>query len=349
MIFSLNQLRWSFNEREAEMPAVMQELTALPLGALATAPPLALEPAPRSRSTGVMTYEKLYKRIEQGMGMGHGAQYLPWLTIKRKNTSPTSGQIPSWIPPLHRDAHYFSVGEFHTALVLLWLGVQDLREQYPIWPVSHPHPLVGAAGTETKKYPWAPGLVTIANEANIRHGTEVGSNVVYVASIDLLATVPFEDGPRLAAFSSKPFNSPEADVRWRTAERLELERRYSAAINARYFVSSSALVPPNLAGNLEWWFDMSTLDLCPHLSQHVTNFARILNGHADLGLTEVVPIGAQLCGIDLQEGWLLFRHCAWHQLIDINPSKTIQTSHPAPVGGRHLRQRWREYLFGGEW
>jgi hypothetical protein len=331
------------------MPAVVQNLTALATGLLPEAYPLSLEPLPRPRRVAVMTYEKLYKRIEQGMGIGHGSNYTPWLTIRRKNTSPSSGQVVSWMPPLKRDAHYFSVGEFHTALVLLWIGVQDLREQYPIWPVSHPHPLVGAADSETNSYPWAPGLATIADEANIRHGTEVGSDVLYVASIDLLATVPFEDGPRLATFSSKPFNSPEADVRWRTAERLELERRYSAAVNARYFISSSALVPPSVAANLEWWFDFSTLDLCPHLLPHVDEFAKILNESSDLGLNEVVPLAAQVCNIALQEGWLLFRHCAWHQFIDINPSITIRTSHPPPSGGRQLRQKWKDFLFGGEW
>lgn len=332
------------------MPSpVTPELSALPLSCPADTQSLTLEPTPRRPRVTVMTYEKLYKRIDQGMGMGHESRYKPWLTITRKNTSPTSGQVVSWMPLLNRDAHYFSIGEFHTALVLLWLGVQDLREQYPIWPVSHPHPLSGATGTEDKQFPWVPGLVKIAREANIRHGTEVGSNVTYIASIDLLATVPFDDGPRLAIFSSKPFHSADADVPWRTAERLELERRYSKAINGRYYVSSSALVPPAVAANLEWWLDCSTLTLCPQLRSHADKFAQGLNDRSSHGLNEAVPIVAKCCRISLEEGWLLFRYCAWHQLIDINPSQRIRTSHPAPTGGRELREAWRNLLFGGEW
>jgi hypothetical protein len=75
-----------------------------------------------------MTHKKMCELIQQGRGMGHGRSYLPWLMLRRKNPSPNSNQAVSWVPPLERTAHYFSRGEYHTALLLLWLGVKDLRE-----------------------------------------------------------------------------------------------------------------------------------------------------------------------------------------------------------------------------
>jgi hypothetical protein len=93
------------------------------------------------------------------------------------------------MPPLGRTAHYFSRGEYHTALLLLWLGVDDLREQFPLWPAPHPHPLYGSPLQSNAPLTWAKGLLSIAEEAGIAHGVEVGTRVPYIASLDLLATV----------------------------------------------------------------------------------------------------------------------------------------------------------------
>ncbi|MES2932703.1 MAG: hypothetical protein V4805_04370 [Pseudomonadota bacterium] len=309
-------------------------------------PPLPLEPAPRRRSFKGMTHEKLYKRIREGMGIGHLAAYKPWLTLKRRNSSPYSVQVVSWMPPLGRDAHYFSLGEYHTALTLLWVGVQDLREQYPIWPVAHPHPLAGSHNANCEEAPWSQGLLKIAQDADILHGVEIGTKLAYVASIDLLATPPLTRPRKIVGFSSKPIASPSAQVKWRTLERLELERRYLEEIGGRYFVSSSALVPRQTAANLEAWLDCATLDVCPQLSGQVDAFSEIVNEKADWPINQAVPAAAMACGISSNEGWLLFRYCAWHQLIDIDPSRKIMTSHPVQAGGRQLRERIGSQLFG---
>ena len=127
------------------------------------------EPTPKRRRSGGMTYKKMYERIRLGYGLGQGPAYLPWLTIRRKNPSPKSNQVVSWMPPLERAAHYFARGEYHTALLLLWLGVRDLREQYPIWPIPHPHPLSDSTSKTAGNLPWSKGLLAIAKDAGIDH------------------------------------------------------------------------------------------------------------------------------------------------------------------------------------
>lgn len=310
---------------------------------------LLVEPTPKPRRQKGMTHKKLCERIQLGHGMGHGSDYLPWLILRRKNPSPYSNQVASSMPPLGRAAFYFSRGEYHTALMLLWLGVKDLREQFPLWPIAHPHPLDGAPGAESVPRPWSRGLLEIAREANIDHGHEIGTGVPYVASLDLLATVPLRNGYALAGFSSKPITEPNEDVKWRTLERLELERRYATGIGASYFVSSSALVPKLTAGNLEVWLDASTLRCAPHLIDYATEFALHINASLTLPVNEAVMHATQALRLAPDEAWLLFRHCAWTQSVDIDPSRRILTSFPIQAGGRALRANLRQQFFGGTW
>jgi hypothetical protein len=269
--------------------------------------------------------------------------------LRRKNPSPHSNQVVSFMPPLQRTAHYFSRGEYHTALLLLWLGVKDLREQFPLWPVPHPHPLEGMPGMPPVATRWSRGLLEIARDAGIEHGFEFGTRLPYIATIDLLATVPLQGRVALATFSSKPIKEPNDDVKRRTLERLELERRYSTDIAARYFVSSSALIPLLTAGQLEWWLDASTLHCAPHLLPHQERFAEHFNRYLEHPINEAVRAVANLMSIALGDAWLLFRHCGWTQAIDIDPSLPVLTSRPPQPGGRALRDTLRRSLFGDTW
>lgn len=310
---------------------------------------LLTEPLPKPRRTGKMTPQKLAARIALGHGIGSGASYLPWLTLRRKNASPESNQVISWMPPLRRTAHYFSRGEYHTALLLLWLGVQDLREQFPIWPIAHPHPLENCSGTRTGTRPWSKGLVAIAKDAGIKHGTEYGTHVPYVASLDLVATTGHLGNSTLTIFSSKPIDTPDDEIKWRTLERLELERRYSAEISGRYYVSSSALVSLLTAGQLENWLDASTMESTPNLHSIAEQFAAVVQDSTQISIVEAVHRAATVCSLQLDEAWFLFRHCAWTQAIDINPTIRILHSHPIRAGGRALRDNLRLRLFGENW
>lgn len=310
---------------------------------------LPTEPRPKLRRSGAMTHEKMCELIRQGRGTGHGRSYLPWLMLRRKNPSPNSNQVVSWMPPLQRTAHYFSRGEYHTALLLLWLGVKDLREQFPIWPIPHPHPLEGMPGMPPAPARWSRGLLAIAREAGIEHGFEFGTRLPYVATLDLLATVPLPKGDMLAIFSSKPIKEPNSDVKLRTLERLELERRYSIDIGAKYFVSSSALIPLSTAGRLESWLDASTLRFAPHLLEHQQQFVNHFNGDLKSPINETVHAFANLISIEPEDVWLLFRHCAWTQAVDIDPSIPVLTSRRPQPGGRALRDSLRRTLFGETW
>ena len=59
---------------------------------------------PPKKSRWTMTWDKLQKHLSQGFGMGHGAEYRPWLILRRKNPSKTSNQLAAHLFPLRRDA-----------------------------------------------------------------------------------------------------------------------------------------------------------------------------------------------------------------------------------------------------
>ncbi|WP_158900125.1 hypothetical protein [Burkholderia sp. L27(2015)] len=185
----------------------------------------------------VMTWEKLLRRIEEGRGSGHGDAYQPWLWIHRKNPSKRGNQVAAPLPGYRRTSHFLAVIERHTALLCLFLGAQDVREQFPMWPMPHLHPLAGVPGGTGCGYSsLVRGLLDIASEANIPHGFEVGSGgVPYVATLDLGVTLRSDDGPRFAGISLKPHDEIlAAEPSDRILERLKLEDLYLIELCAHY-------------------------------------------------------------------------------------------------------------------
>ncbi len=294
-------------------------------------------------------YSKLYQAIRAGLGQGHGRAYQAWLQLRRKNSSPNSNQVVSWMPLLNRPAHYLSRGEYQTALLLLWLNVSDLREQYPIWPFSHPHPLQGALEAEGLSYRFAQGLLSIAQAAGIDHGEDIGSGLPYVATLDFLITIPGKEGPRLAIFSSKPAPGGDDMPKWRMLERLELERRYAEEISARYFVTSSALVPGEMAGQLECWLRSAALDGAAELLSLAEPFAEYFTRQPEWPVIEVVRAAAKALAIPQDEVWRLFGHCAWTQKIDVDPTRRVLATYPICPGGRKLKEVLQLRFFGESW
>jgi len=311
---------------------------------LASVAPALVPPNKRRRT---MTWKKLEQHMLMGHGMGHGADYQPWLTLRRKNTSKCSNQVAAYLFALDRAGYFFSRGEYQIALMLQWLGVEDIREQYPIWPISHPHPLFGAPGAESMHLGHSPGLLQIAKEAGIAHGVYPGTRIPYVATYDFLLTVRDNDVLKLIALSCKPIDDPNNEIKWRTLERLELERRYAAHNHIRYVVVSSRLVPILMAAHLEWCVDSATLAEAPHLKAVAPLFATEFASTPDLSIADAVLRSSTVCKLEQHDGWTVFRHCLWTQAIDLDLSQAILTTYPAVRGGRRLRQQLKKTLIGG--
>lgn len=304
--------------------------------------------APSKKRRRTMTWDKLYKHLLQGFGMGHGAAYQPWLTLRRKNPSKSSNQVAAYLFLQQRHGFFFSRGEYQIALLLLWLGVEDMREQFPLWPIAHPHPLFGALGSEKIQLPYSQGLLQIAKEAGIDHGVYPGTKIPYVATMDFMITIRIGGDLKLVAVSCKPFCTLEDEIKWRTLERLELERRYAEHNRIRYLVLSSRAVPILMAGQLEWCFAYSHIADIPQVAPALKTFVAEFDSTPDLSIANAVRRASELSKLSLENGWIAFRHCAWTQRIDVDLSKQILTTYPVNRGGRDLRTRLQHELILGK-
>lgn len=298
-----------------------------------------------------MSWELLKQHVDDRRGQGWGMSYLPWLWIRRRNPSPVSNQVAgAMLPGLNRECCFLARTEWLIALLCYWLGALDVREQFPLWPWHHPHPLEGVLPGQTGVLPTSVGLVEIAKDAGIDHGRFVGSNVPYCATTDVVATVQGQDGLRLAAIAVKAKKALlEAEPADRALERLELERRYHKALGDHFEVATEELVPETFGGQLVWF--SSAARLSPGLDDplRVLEFSLAFEDAAPRGTIESAINDVSIrMGLSSSDGNLLFRHCAWTRLIDIDLSYDVEMTYPPRRGSAHLVSVLRQKLFGEE-
>jgi hypothetical protein len=295
-----------------------------------------------------VTQKRVDDAIAQGYGQGHGEKYKPFMQIKRWNPSPVSTQVRKAVPPFARACHFFSLSEWLLAILFSWIGAL-VREQYPAWPMRHPHPCYGLNPDTDSRLPWSPGMAEICRRIGISHGNFVGTNVLYVWTIDLMLTIPWARvGPGACMVSIKPIESERylyIDPLDRGPEKLEAERRYASDLGIPYFIGDQTLYPRVLLGQLEWLANAASL---PTTDPRRTLLQRFLQAHGPESQNYPLEETAIRLQKDLRlktaDADYLLQHCLWHQYIDVDISKRIDFRRcPAP-GGRALRAAIRESL-----
>lgn len=295
-----------------------------------------------------MNWDKLNERVSRGDGQGHLETYRAFLRVTRSNIASQGNQSVGPLPNYRRRFNFLSRVERHVALACVWLGALDVREQFPLWPWAHAHPLSDWASADLRSND-APGLIEIAREAGIEHGHWVGSRVPYVATLDLMLTVGTAEAPRLAGIACKPKELLALGVKsQRRLARLELERRYCRMVGASHVIVDRSDVPQTLAANLE------TLAPDAGLSERTkTNAAHgALCDVLKINLLAREPIRTAVTGAvarlscTASEGWDAFRLLAWTQAVDIDLSRPIHHTQPVVPGGRTLQGAMRRKFFG---
>lgn len=173
------------------------------------------------------------RRLDQGRGLGEGANYKPWLNVRevpsRGWTSRVKGKKTS------REHIFFSKHEWHLFHVLDWSDdVIDIREQYPILPLKF--------------------TVETARHLGIRHPSDPKSRQDKVLTLDLLVTVrdPHGGPPHLRAHSVKEAEDLEDD---RTFDKLELERACCASQEIQWMLTTERDLPMQAVHNLLYLHD----------------------------------------------------------------------------------------------
>lgn len=296
-----------------------------------------------------MTWKKLTSLIRQGYGQGHQAIYKPWLHITKRTSSPVSniGLLPA--PDLGRTHHYLSAAEKTTILLLKWLGAHDIREQYPVWPWPHLHPLHGLHGcTNTTKLP---GLQDFADQLGIDHGRFIGTNIPYVATLDILSTWHQADGThRLIAHECKPADILHQVANTRTRERLQLTGQYCQEAQIPRVIFHAEHLPLHLSVNLDAVVprvsrqQLAAMRSTAAYQQLIERMEKCRATHTP---AEVLNFMRHRLGQD-QAGMRQMLHAAlWCQDVDHDLSQPLELHSPLITGGRVLLQNFHRQLLGG--
>jgi hypothetical protein len=306
---------------------------------------------PRQVAVMRMTERTLEAWILEGRGLGTRDAYQPWIQISKNVASPRSNLNLVKVPSLERPGHFLSRGERDLAYLLFWLGAVDVREQFPIWPWAHPHP-VSHVWPNQSVYPYShPGLRDIADDAGIRLWQYPGLRIPAVLSIDLVVTVPALFGPRrLLGISSKPrdlyLNSAPNS---RTRERLELDRRYCLSASMSHLLMHPETIPKPLAVNLHAMAPLGSPEQFMHLARSA-EYAEFLTRLSPAVYEQAAAVAASAAG--RRVGWppsvahRALHFATWRQDIDVDLLRALDFSRSLRPGGHHLRAALQQRFFG---
>lgn len=297
------------------------------------------------------TTERLLRGyVSEGRGFGHGEDYRAWIQLRRWNASPVSVQTFGRLPPFQRSPSFLSRSEWLLALVFSWVGCH-VREQLPLWPWAHMHPLYGRVPAQDGSLPRSSGTRELCRRAGIEHGTFLGTNFPYIWTIDLCATLAWlpAEQQTCALVSVKPLNGElytgDIDPIARGPEKLEVERRYALELALPYFVADRSIYPGALLGNMEWLSKAATIPpehpiaavLGPFLQRH---------GHELHCYPPNDWRGRLQTDFGLTTEWadVSVQHILWHQYVDIDLTRDVNLDAVPRAGGQRLRQAIRENL-----
>jgi len=302
---------------------------------------------PPHHAMAVVTWSVLQERINAGRGAGYGDDYLPWLWIHRKNVSGRGNQVVDPMPGYRRASHFLAQVEWHVGLLCIYLGALDVREQFPLWPQPHMHPLADYAPSQ-QRWRGCRGLMAISRELGVEHGREVGSDAPYVATIDIAATVKRPTGYGIAGIALKPheliLSSEPTD---RINERLAMERVCMADYGATHKVVDRSLLGHSTGGNLELLSSGARLPAHLKDEQMLSEFRERF---VDAALLTSISTGIDRAGVALglnpTDANLVWRHLTWHRRVELDITLPLQMGMPANLGGRKIADALTRELLG---
>ncbi|AUS43381.1 hypothetical protein CYD94_15200 [Ralstonia solanacearum] len=248
-----------------------------------------------------------------GLGLGRGASYRPWLTIR--DVASSGRKSRPWSLTTGRHHHLLSDNELHFFLYSDFAEeVVDIREQFPLFPQEE--------------------TVRLAEELGISHPRYPGTSTPIVVTTDFLLTIRRLDGKvEHRAYSIKSSSELEGRKRKRVLEKLQLERQYWLARNISWRLITEREFNRVRLTNLEWLSYLahpgparpeSTIPKFLWFVRHRWRGGTPLQTLLDEAAEELA-LGSST------DADRLFRHCVWQHLIELDISAPIGPRHPVTV------------------
>ncbi|MEO4014124.1 TnsA endonuclease N-terminal domain-containing protein [Pseudomonas rossensis] len=250
------------------------------------------------RGRSFKTQSDIDRHIEKGFGQGSQELYVPWLRVQDVPSHGRSRKVQG--AKVDRIHHLLSDLEYWYLLIAEFSPeVLDIREQYPLLPVST--------------------VQSIAHALNIRYPVYLGTKVPYVMTTDFLLTILEPDGStRLAARTLKYTESLKSGKGLeRTLEKFEIERAYWSGRGVDWNIVTEKDLPTTLIQNLDWLRKAATLQR--HLQQRpltesfLEELARVREYQWPIDRVLRQIAGALF--IPYTDAKAMFMHLVWHKHI----------------------------------
>lgn len=179
-----------------------------------------------ANSKYVLTEKQIIKRIKEGRGSGRLSSYKPWLYVNDVPSKGRSQRVYSHLTG--RIHHVLSDLEFAVFLLLDHnAAITDIREQFPLNRDD---------------------TLNLSKKGRLWHPSQAGVNLVM--STDFLISSSSKIQPKFAiqAKYSSALNDP------RTAEKLEIERRYWKLKKIPWSVITEKEINKVVVSNIEWLY-----------------------------------------------------------------------------------------------
>lgn len=236
--------------------------------------------------------------------------------------------------------------ELHIVRFLLWLGVLDIRDQFPCWPWPHPHPLYLHPNYHPATLPWSEGTIVCADKLGIKHPTYPGTRLKHIPTFDILVTLPCGGSVRAASVAVKP-DEKDVPLTNEDLEKLAIQKEYSAQLDIPYKLMSGSMIPGTLASNLLILIHYSSQIEEPHGSAWGA-FVSVLNSHIspDMTIKQSLKLVENITRLSWEIVLIYFNKALWFRKTNIDLRQAIVMNAPPALSDYSWLQPTINYVFG---
>ena len=250
------------------------------------------------------------RRVGEGRGAGRLKDYRPWVRTGDFGSRGFAFRINGW--KTERAHHLMSRIEFHFFLLLEWsLGVLDIREQYPLLPISE--------------------TLSIAEQLGVRHPTHPKTRNPTVVTTDFIITL---QGKLESGEVARSIKQSTELASHRTQEKLAIEREFLAARGINWAVVTELEIPKVVSENVHWvhpYRNLNDHDFPPSTVERVRDMLLTKLASTNRRLSELTSECDDTIGLESGGSLVIVRHLIATRQLLVDMTEPILAGQPLKV------------------